>query len=336
MTKTLTTLESPFTGGRVFEVETTEEQEFRKEKFLVHTRYYVCEETGEEFTGNGQDALWTNELYGQWRVKHGVPFPEEIKATRLRYGMNYVQITKILGFGANQWKSYEDGCVPSESNGKMMRAVEQKQTMLMMLEASRSEFDENEFSKLQMQVKAAEEKHVDDEVTALFYGTTANLSLMNGYGARDPEHVMAMVRWLVKRQGGITPTKLNKLMFYSDFHHYRRTGRSISGLQYRAIQYGPVPEHYDTIYDNVKGLEKRIEIHHERECTELYVPNDNGNDDNNHLAESEIKTLTEISERYGKLTTTEIIALSHEEEGWKKYQESKSFIPYDEAFSLKG
>ena len=340
MTKTLTTLESPFTGGRVFEVETTEEQEFRKEKFLVHTRYYVCEDTGEEFTGNGQDALWTNELYGQWRVKHGVPFPEEIKATRMRYGMNYVQITKIMGFGANQWKSYEDGCVPSESNGKMMRAVEQKQTMLMMLEASRSAFDENEFNKLQMLVKAAEEKYVDDEVTALFYGATGGLSLMNGYGARDPERVMAMVRWLVKRQDGITPTKLNKLMFYSDFHHYRKTGRSISGLQYRAIQYGPVPEHYDTIYDNVKGLEKRIEIHHERECSELHVePLSNspeGEDMDACLTDAEIKTLMEVMERYGKLTTTEIIALSHEEEGWKKHQEDKSFIPYDEAFALKG
>lgn len=332
MTKTLTTLESPFTGGRVFEVETTEEQEFRKEKFLVHTRYYVCEDTGEQFTGNGQDALWTNELYGQWRVKHGIPFPEEIKATRQRYGMNYVQITKIMGFGANQWKSYEDGCVPSESNGKMMRAIEQKSTMLMMLEASRASFDENEYNKLLKQVKAAQEKFVDDEITALFYGATGTLSLLNGYGARDPQRVMSMVRWLVSKHDGITPTKLNKLMFYCDFHHYRKTGRSISGLPYRAIQYGPVPEHYDTIYDNVVGLEKRIEIHHERECSEFHVVAPEFAD---ILSDNEILTMNEVMERYDNLTTSEIIEQSHQEVGWIKHQEDRSFIPYDEAFALK-
>lgn len=331
MTKTLTTLQSPFTGGRVFEVETIEEQEFRKEKFQVHVRYYVCEDTGEQFTGNGQDTLLTNELYGQWRVKHGVPFPEEIKSIRLRYGLNYVQITKILGFGANQWKSYEDGCVPSESNGKMIRAAQNKQTMLMMLESSRSEFDDAEFSKLQMQVKAADDKFVDAEATSLFYGSSENLSLMNGYGAREPERVMAMVRWLVAKHEGITPTKLNKLMFYSDFHNYRKSGRSISGLQYRAIQYGPVPEHYDTIYDNVLGLEKRIEIHHERECSELYVDTTIANE---ALNEAEIITLEEVFARYGSLTTSQIVELSHQEPCWQKYQASKELIPYSEAFTL--
>ena len=39
-------LKSPFTGGKVKEVSTVEEHEFRKEKFTVHVRYYVCEDTG--------------------------------------------------------------------------------------------------------------------------------------------------------------------------------------------------------------------------------------------------------------------------------------------------
>ena len=70
---------SPFTGGRVKEVFTTEVQEFRKENYTVHARYYVCEDTGEKFTTTEQDELKFNELYGQYRVRHGIPFPEEIK-----------------------------------------------------------------------------------------------------------------------------------------------------------------------------------------------------------------------------------------------------------------
>lgn len=52
-------------------------------------------------------------------------------------------------------------------------------------------------------------------------------------------------------------TKLNKEMYYVDFYSYKKYGRSISGLAYRAIQYGPVPEHYETVYDYVQGLIKK-------------------------------------------------------------------------------
>ena len=71
-------LKSPFTGGRVKEVSTVEEHEFRKETFSVHVRYYVCEDTSEKFTTSEQDELLFNELYSQYRVNHGIPFPEGV------------------------------------------------------------------------------------------------------------------------------------------------------------------------------------------------------------------------------------------------------------------
>lgn len=107
-------IKSPFTGGRVFLVEDVETQEFRKERYQVHVRYYVCDDTGEEFNNVEQGDMSCNELYNQYRVKHGIPFPDEIKAIREKYGISYAQITKIVGFGQNQWRQYENGQVPSE------------------------------------------------------------------------------------------------------------------------------------------------------------------------------------------------------------------------------
>ena len=72
-------IKSPFTGGKVKEVSAIENHEFRKEQFSVHVRYYVCEDTGNRFTTTEQDELLFNELYSQYRVNHGIPFPEEIK-----------------------------------------------------------------------------------------------------------------------------------------------------------------------------------------------------------------------------------------------------------------
>ena len=42
--------------------------------------------------------------------------------------------------------------------------------------------------------------------------------------------------------------KLNKLLFYTDFVSYKLSGYSITGLSYRAIDYGPAPSCYDNIY----------------------------------------------------------------------------------------
>ena len=41
-------MKSPFTGGPVYLVEDTEVQDFRKERYTVHVRYYECKDTGEQ------------------------------------------------------------------------------------------------------------------------------------------------------------------------------------------------------------------------------------------------------------------------------------------------
>jgi hypothetical protein len=53
--------------------------------------------------------------------------------------------------------------------------------------------------------------------------------------------------------------KLNKMLFYTDFFNYKETGRSISGISYRAIPYGPVPSNYDFIFAHFIEKEEIIE-----------------------------------------------------------------------------
>ena len=142
-------MKSPFTGGRVKEISTMEVKEFRKEKFPVHVRYYVCEDTGEQFTTTEQDTLQFNDLYAQYRIKHGIPFPDEIRMTRQKYNLNYSQISRILGFGANQYAKYESGEIPSESNGKMIMAVGEKNLMLNLLKNCESTFQPGEYDRIQ-------------------------------------------------------------------------------------------------------------------------------------------------------------------------------------------
>ena len=323
-------LKSPFTGGRVKEVSTVEEHEFRKELFSVHVRYYVCEDTGEKFTTSEQDELLFNELYSQYRINHGIPFPEEIKAIRQHYGLNYQQMTKILGFGSNQYAQYEKGQVPSESNGKMLSAVMNRQFMLHLLEDSKTEFSDEEYEKVYQSVLASDIRVEDEETKRMLFRDTRR-SIYNGFGVHSVRRVSEMVKFFVCSEGGVFPTKLNKEMFYADFLHYKLHGQSISGLQYQAIQYGPVPVHYDTIYDNIDGIVKEIVISHNMESTRLSCKNF----DPSVFSEQEMETLHTVLAMAQPMSTKDLISKSHKEDAWLNHHESNGLIPYSEAFTLQ-
>ena len=120
-------------------------------------------------------------------------------------------------------------------------------------------------------------------------------------------------------------------MFYADFLHYKMHGQSISGLQYQAIQYGPVPVHYDTIYDNIDGIRKDIVVSHNMESTRLNCESW----DTSVFSEEELQTLNTILAMARPMTTQDLIEKSHKEEAWQNHRESNQLIPYSEAFGLK-
>ena len=54
----------------------------------------------------------------------------------------------ILGFGANQYRLYEEGEVPSESNGKMIRGAMHPRIFLDLVCSSRHQLSEKDYSKI--------------------------------------------------------------------------------------------------------------------------------------------------------------------------------------------
>lgn len=324
-------MKSPFTGGKVKEVSTTEIKEFRKEKFQVHVRYYVCEDTREQFTTTEQDTLQFNDLYAQYRIKHGIPFPDEIKDIRKRYGLNYSQISRILGFGVNQYAKYEAGEVPSESNGKMIAAIRDKNVLSGLLKNCKDVFQPSEYDKMLASIIMSQEKPDCHLPLHQIIYTDNNRSIFNGYGSKSVPKLFEMVRYIVTKHGEVFPTKLNKLMFYSDFCNYRKTGQSISGLQYRALNFGPVPDHYATIYDNVPDLDKRMIEVHDIVSTLLTC---SVVTDFSELSDIEKDSIDYTIGKLKPLSVSEIIEASHKEKCWIINSSTHSYIPYDEAFNL--
>ena len=201
--------------------------------------------------------------------------------------------------------------------------------IISLLDSSREQFTEAEYMKIRNSILSAPEESISDKLAALFYSDT-QCSVYNGLGSLNTNKVANMVKFFIHKEGSVFPTKLNKEMFYADFAHYRKHGRSISGLRYKAIKYGPVPYHYDTIYDNIDGVEKNIVISHNSESTCLSC---DGYDSKSFSAD-ELATLEHIFAITQELTTEQIVDKSHQEPAWANYNSQGGFIPYSEAFNL--
>jgi hypothetical protein len=63
------------------------------------------------------------------------------------------------------------------------------------------------------------------------------------------------------RDPGFGKTKLNKILFNIDFDAYHKWGKSISGQQYVALQFGPVPKGMKSVLSNMER-KKEIAISH--------------------------------------------------------------------------
>ena len=59
--------------------------------------------------------------------------------------------------------------------------------------------------------------------------------------SRDREKLLNAIVYFLRETNHCHTLKLFKLLNFADFEHFRQTGRTITGLDYRALPKGPVP-----------------------------------------------------------------------------------------------
>ncbi len=332
-------MQSPFTGGETKLLSQKKEFEFRREKFEVVHFYYLCMDTKEEFTTTELDELNTNQLYNQYREKYSIPFPDEIREIREQYEISASKMSDVLGLGANSYRQYEAGEMPTVANGRLIQAAKDPEEFITFVDASRAVLGDKEHAKY---VNRAKELIKDDAANLfekLFEEQIfifSKPSEFTGYRSPSLDKIAHTISYFCLHVKDLWKTKLNKLLFYSDFLNYKRTGYSISGMAYRAIQLGPVPSEYDKLY--VKLIDdKKFDVE--------YVPFDNGyvgeglknkmDFNKDMFTEAELAVLNEVIKKFKSKTSAEIVDLSHKEKGWLANEKKHEIISYQKyAFEL--
>lgn len=124
--------------------------------------------------------------------------------------------------------------------------------------------------------------------------------------------------------GKIPKTKLAKLAYLADFAWFYQTLEPMSGLAYRRIHLGPVPDQYfrvlDDLYDseaiNIVPSGKAVMI----EALEQ-PPTDK-------LSKEELGLIKSIAKKWRNSTTQEIVEYTHEQLPWKLCRPGE-LIPYE-------
>lgn len=328
---------SPFTGGEVELLYEKKKIEFRKDFFDITQLYYKCVESSEEFSTDELDQVNLNQLYNQYRVKYGLPFPEEIKEIRTQYKLSAAKISEILGLGINSYRQYESGDIPTVANGRLILAAKDPEEFMKFLDASRSILTQKDYEKYKSTCRSLidnKSRNFWDLMFSQKVFKNSKPSALNGFKVPREEKVARIIGYFSHHIKDLFKTKLNKLLFYSDFLHYRNTGYSISGIAYRAIQMGPVPAEYDKLYIKLvdDDLVKLEFVKFNKGYGEALSGNIPFCD---NFTDSEISAMNLVIKKFGSKTTNEMVKISHAEEAWLDNENSKGMIDYSKyAFQI--
>lgn len=328
-------MKSPFTGGSATLRAQADELTYRKEKFPFVHLFYECDDTREHFTVDELDDLNLAQVYNRYRVKYGIPFPDEIRNLRLRYGLSAAKMSLILGLGDNQYRLYENGDMPSETNGKLLASIRKASVFEVFVKNAYNQLGEREYKHIVEHIENSCESSDSEVIRSLVYSGYVR-GERNGFAPQDLKRLKAMMLFFIhNNDSAVFNTKMNKLLFYSDFLSYRERAMSISGLVYKAIQYGPVPVRWDRVYGLIDGIEQAVAVTNGvvvgQQLISLEKP------DLHLFSEEELMILQTVQQKFSDCNVATIPSISHEETAWQnRVGKDEPIINFDDAFFLKG
>lgn len=338
------TLKSPMTGKDMVLCREKRTIPFRKEEFEIMYHFYK-DTDGEQYTEEFTDEVNINQVYNQYRERFKLPYPDEIKAIRAKYDLSAAKMSDVLGFGVNVWRNYEAGEVPSESNARLIQVANDEVEFAKLVKLS-AHLEEK--SKEKIIARIEEMRKANDGWQTVFgteeflMGSKSSSDLPDKYtGYRRPslERTLELIKFFTaKLAPHLYKTRLNKLLFYADFRHFQLHGVSITGGRYRAIQMGPVPVQYASLYEYAQR-EGHIKLN-ELEMNDggiigQFMPLTNAPFNAELFEESELAALNEVCEQFKNAKAKEIENISHEEDAWKQHEKEHTVIDYNLAFGLK-
>jgi len=328
-------VKSPYTDKEMILKIDYVDVEFRGEKYNVNEFYYYCEDSNKKLMNTELATRNENQLYNAYRSKHSIPFPQDLEIFRNYLELSTDKISKLFGFGINQWKQYEDGKMPNNSNSKILKSINNKEFVLNLI----SDYEITSEKKENLKVKYNEfyknmiyEKNLNSNYIV---NEQDNYRLF-GYRRLSLLKTINIFNYISTHiQKG--KTAFNKILFFIEFSYFKRYSSSITGLSFRAMERGPVPPRYDILF-NIASINGFVtESEHWYDSINDFVPyysKGNENFNKSLFSKSEVEIIESIVNNLKNKTKEQLEELSHKEQGWIDNRGSSEFIDFSYAYKL--
>jgi len=171
-----------------------------------------------------------------------------------------------------------------------------------------------------------------DAVARLFGITIEQLLKTQAPNIKKYKHMLlAFLREAHESGKTLKKTKLAKLLYFADFAWYYRHLESMSGMNYRKIEFGPVPDSYFSL---VEDMEEKGELNVTqivRDGYPMYELNESRGSLRTALdllSKDEMKLIRAIWEKWQDASTNEIVNFTHKQMPFL-FAEENGIVSYD-------
>jgi len=123
-----------------------------------------------------------------------------------------------------------------------------------------------------------------------------------------------MILTFLRMDESVKKTKLAKLVYLSDFAWFYTHLKSMSGMQYRKIAYGPVPDAYFRVLDELEDEGKVVVERKDADGKVMFIIRESESNKGQKLMEisrEESTLMKEIFKKWKSKKTTEIVNFTH-------------------------
>jgi putative zinc finger/helix-turn-helix YgiT family protein len=314
-------------------VKKIEKVDIRGELIEVSASHYKCKKCGGEFEDPKGGYDFVEKAYEEYRRRHGLMQPSEMKGFRKKYGLTQAELSKLLGWGLVTLSRYENGALQDDVHDKMMRLAMSPENLMQLIGETPDALPEERKRRLLDELQSERELAMTPERICEERFHRYEPDEYSGYKRFDLAKLFNVILYFCRE--GDFKTKINKLLFYADFLHFKHYTVSITGARYAHATFGPVPDKYESMLAIL--IENGSLLPEEFMCSEditgeklvaVKTP------DFNNFTDSEIKILATVRERFKEFSSRKIMEYSHNEAGYKETVQGQ-FISYRYADSLQ-
>ena len=122
------------------------------ENIEVQAQVLVCADCSAEFYCEELDDATLTNAYNEYRKKHKLLLPTEIKQIRELYGLSQRGFAKLLNWGDKTIHRYENGSIQDKAHNSLLLFLRTPENMKFYLSENENSLDEKHLSKLSVLV----------------------------------------------------------------------------------------------------------------------------------------------------------------------------------------